>query len=92
MSAKSKRKIIPSVPHGFCPSVPPGFGSLTSLLLKKVEKSDESECDPISMESILKLNDTDAFKAILKKRPWILFDQSDHDLEKSHTQHFPQVC
>ncbi|KAK4281297.1 hypothetical protein QN277_012813 [Acacia crassicarpa] len=82
MSGKSKNKEIPPAP--------PGFRSLTSFTLQKVAKTDKSECDPICMESILKLDDAAAFKAILRHRPWIHFDQSDHDLEKSDTEQFPQ--
>ncbi|XP_028775150.1 putative lysine-specific demethylase JMJ16 [Neltuma alba] len=89
MESENRRKSV-KPKNEEIPSVPPGFRSLTSFILKRVANTDKSECDPICMESILKLNDAAAYKAILKHRPWILFDQSDHDLKKSDAEHFPQ--
>lgn len=91
MESKNRRKSVKSKSKEI-PSAPPGFRSLTSFMLKKVAKTDKSECDPICMESILKLNDAAAYRAILKHRPWILFDHSNCDPEKSNTEDFPQVC
>ncbi|XP_054815437.1 putative lysine-specific demethylase JMJ16 isoform X7 [Prosopis cineraria] len=89
MESKNRRKSVKSKSKEI-PSAPPGFRSLTSFMLKKVAKTDKSECDPICMESILKLNDAAAYRAILKHRPWILFDHSNCDPEKSNTEDFPQ--
>ncbi|KAG7984750.1 hypothetical protein I3843_04G177000 [Carya illinoinensis] len=69
-------------------SVPPGFVSLTSFILKRVEKSEEinnsmsfvsaSKKEPIKMDTMSAMTDITDLKTSLKRRPWILFDQSNH--------------
>ncbi|KAG4396338.1 hypothetical protein GLYMA_19G165500v4 [Glycine max] len=81
-------------------SVPPGFTSLTSFILKRdgnVKKSDKStafqiasEQEPIFMETIPEMNDISAYRQVLMHRPWIIADQSNHHkLEESHIKHLP---
>lgn len=82
-------------------SVPPGFASLTSFILKrgeKVEKTNKSttfltpsEHEPICMDTKPEMNDIATYKKILKDRPWILLDQSNHKPEESHPKHLPMV-
>ncbi|KAL5140513.1 Lysine-specific demethylase JMJ703 [Glycine soja] len=64
-------------------SVPPGFTSLTSFILKRggnVKKK------PIFMETIPEMNDITAYRQVLMHRPWIISDQSNHRKpEESHT-------
>ncbi|PQM36271.1 putative lysine-specific demethylase JMJ16 isoform X1 [Prunus yedoensis var. nudiflora] len=62
-------------------SVPPGFASRTSFVLKRMEKVEEtngvnaSKQEPIQMDSTSDLTDMDKLKRSLQHRPWILFDQ-----------------
>ncbi|KAK7396440.1 hypothetical protein VNO78_17451 [Psophocarpus tetragonolobus] len=81
-------------------SVPPGFTYLTSFILKRgghVKKSDKSttfpiasEQGPVWMETIPEMNDITASRQILRHRPWIISDKSNHyKPEKSHTEHLP---
>ena len=82
-------------------SVPPGFVSRTSFILKRgkrvkeIDKSttflNESEHEPIYMDTERGIDDIAAYNQILTHRPWILFDQSNHKPEKSHTEHLPMV-
>ncbi|KAK7245357.1 hypothetical protein RIF29_40197 [Crotalaria pallida] len=76
-------------------SVPPGFASLTSFFLKRVEKVKETDksanfltasehksiCSDIKPET----NDIAAYK----HRPWILLDESNRKPEESHSKHLP---
>ncbi|KAF7818433.1 putative lysine-specific demethylase JMJ16 isoform X1 [Senna tora] len=75
-------------------SAPPGFKSLTSFMLKRVQKAEEvdkSEHEPMCTETISEMNDIAECKSILKHhRPWILFNQSNRDPEKSDTVHLPK--
>lgn len=83
-------------------SVPPGFASLTSFILKrsgndkKIDKSTTfpiaSEQEPICMETKPEMNDITAYKQALIHRPWIILDQSNHHKpEESQTEHLPRV-
>ncbi|XP_041009146.1 putative lysine-specific demethylase JMJ16 isoform X4 [Juglans microcarpa x Juglans regia] len=87
-------------------SVPPGFVSLTSFLLKRVEKSEEinnsmsfvsaSKQEPIKMDTLSDMTDIADLKTSLKRRPWILFDQSNHSPEELESGQFdmglPKTC
>ncbi|KAL2321058.1 hypothetical protein Fmac_030027 [Flemingia macrophylla] len=83
-------------------SVPPGFASLTSFILKrgvndkKVDKSTSfpiaSEQEPIFMETKPEMDDITAYKQVLMHRPWIILDHSNHcKPEESRTEHLPRV-
>ncbi|KAK7336877.1 hypothetical protein VNO77_17428 [Canavalia gladiata] len=72
-------------------SVPPGFASLTSFILKRagrVKKTNKSttfpiapEQEPIHMETKPQKHD------IVMHRPWIFTDQSNHKPVESRTEH-----
>jgi len=84
-------------------SVPPGFVSLTSFILRRggnVKKNDNSattfpvasEQEPICMKTKLDTNDINAYSQGLTRRPWINMDLSNHHKpEESHTKHLPMV-
>jgi hypothetical protein len=82
-------------------SSPPGFVSLTSFILKRVEKSEEtnnsislesaSKQEPIKMSSMFDMTDIAELKRSLQCRPWVLFDQSNQSLEKSESEQFDMV-
>lgn len=73
-------------------TVPPGFVSLTSFTLKKVENNGEtcssmafvsaSDKEPAQLDTGCDTLDTVSFKRSLKRRPWILYDQYNHRLEE----------
>ncbi|OIW05058.1 hypothetical protein TanjilG_02765 [Lupinus angustifolius] len=68
-------------------TVPPGFASLTSFFLKRVEKvkkTDKSETVSASEEKS-EMNSITA----CKDRPWILLDESNQKPEESRTEHLP---
>ncbi|XP_059626030.1 putative lysine-specific demethylase JMJ16 isoform X2 [Cornus florida] len=77
-------------------SVPPGFVSLTSFKLKRVESSgktfssgaSESVLEPASAEMDTACNIVDAakLKKSLWRRPWILYNQLTHNPEKSDSE------
>lgn len=74
-------------------SVPPGFASLTSFTLKRMEDSEETcnsmafgsafRPDPTNMDAACDPIDIAEFKRSLRHRPWILYDQCDHEEEDS---------
>lgn len=77
--------------------VPPGFASLTSFTLKRVEDSDEAcnsmafrsvlQQDPTNMDAACSSIDIAEFKRSLRQRPWILHDQcNDNEKESDHKQ------
>lgn len=74
-------------------SVPPGFVSLTSFFLKRVEnvnKTDKSPTIPTAPEHVdikPEMNDVAAYN----HRPWILLDESSHKPKESHTERLPMV-
>ncbi|KAL6968191.1 hypothetical protein U1Q18_033992 [Sarracenia purpurea var. burkii] len=78
---------------GYTLSVPPGFVSLTSFILKRVEKSDETfnsmalgsglEPEPVQTDSTRSRNDSANIRKSLSPRPWILYDQYTHNTEDS---------
>ncbi|TKY62348.1 Transcription factor jumonji, JmjN [Spatholobus suberectus] len=81
-------------------SVPPGFASLTSFILKRggnVRKIDKSTTFPIAseqeticMETKPEMSDITVYNQVLMRRPWIILDQSNHHKpEESHTEHLP---
>lgn len=78
-------------------SVPPGYVSLTSFILKrgeKVKKIDGAATFPTPSEqepTKADMNDVDAYNQINRHRPWILLDQSNHKPEESHTEHLTKV-
>ncbi|RDY01644.1 Lysine-specific demethylase JMJ703, partial [Mucuna pruriens] len=83
-------------------SVPPGFASLTSFILKRggnVKKIDKSttfpiasEQEPICMDAKPEMNDTTAYNQILMHRPWIILEQSNHhNPDESCKEHLPMV-
>lgn len=78
-------------------SVPPGFASRTSFVLKRMEKVEEtngvnvSKQEPIQMDSTSDLTDMDKLKRSLQHRPWILFDQSDYNSEEPESEQFDMV-
>ncbi|XP_049409634.1 putative lysine-specific demethylase JMJ16 isoform X1 [Solanum stenotomum] len=69
-------------------SVPPGFESLTSFTLQKVENNEEacnsvavgneSEQGPIQVASTSTIISTGKLKSSVRRRPWILDDHVDH--------------
>ncbi|KAJ7977229.1 Lysine-specific demethylase [Quillaja saponaria] len=76
-------------------SVPPGFISLTSFMLKRIEKGEENNnstaClsaskEPVQMDTESDMSDVAAFKRSLRCRPWIVFNQSNHDSEESDNE------
>lgn len=75
-------------------SVPPGFASRTSFVLKRMEKVEEtngvnaSKQEPIQMDSTADLTDMDKLKRSLQHRPWILFDQNDYNSEEPESEQF----
>lgn len=82
-------------------SAPPGFVSLTSFILKRMEKSEETN-NSLSLESASKqesiktsfmfnMPDTAELKRSLQCRPWVLFDQSNQNPEKSESEQFDMV-
>ncbi|MED6111271.1 hypothetical protein PIB30_050977 [Stylosanthes scabra] len=82
-------------------SVPPGFASLTSFILKrgkKVTETDKSatslngtEHVPVDADSKNEMNDGGTSYQILKNRPWILSDQSKSNGKpaESHPEFIP---
>lgn len=75
-------------------SAPPGFMSLTSFLLKKVENSEES-CnsvafasasaqEPVCTNAPSDMVDAGTLKRSLRNRPWILYEQSDNNQKESN--------
>ena len=82
-------------------SVPPGFTSLTSFLLKRIEDSEETcnsmgfrsafQPDPTNMDASCSSIDIAEFKRSLRHRPWILYDQCDHNEEKSDPKQIDAV-
>lgn len=75
-------------------SAPPGFMSLTSFLLKKVENSEES-CnsvafasasaqEPVCANAPSDMVDAGTLKRSLRNRPWILYEQSDNNQKESN--------
>lgn len=83
------------------PSVPPGFVSLTSFIVKRVEKSEESnnsqsfmsasKQEPIITDTMSDITDIAELKRSVKRRPWMLFNQSNHRLEESESEQFDMV-
>ncbi|KAK0580538.1 hypothetical protein LWI29_003063 [Acer saccharum] len=80
-------------------SVPPGFASLTSFYLKKLENTEEScnttafasasKEEPIPTETTLDMDhmvDVATLKRSLGKRPWILNEKSNHHQEESDSE------
>ncbi|KAM4070044.1 hypothetical protein ACB094_12G135500 [Castanea mollissima] len=69
-------------------SAPPGFVSRTSFLLKRVEKSDETnntisslgapKQEPIKTDTMFDKTDIAELSGTLKRKPWILFDESNY--------------
>ncbi|XP_015078213.1 putative lysine-specific demethylase JMJ16 isoform X1 [Solanum pennellii] len=69
-------------------SVPPGFESLTSFTLQKVENNEEacnsvavgneSEQGPVQVASTATIVSTGKLKSSVRRRPWILDDHVDH--------------
>ena len=74
-------------------SVPPGFVSLSSFILRRVgnvKKNDKSST--ICMKTKLETNDINAYSQGLMHRPWINMDMCNHHKpEESHTKHLPMV-
>ncbi|CAJ2632967.1 unnamed protein product [Trifolium pratense] len=73
-------------------SIPPGFASLTSFILKrddKVKKTNKS--DSIPTETNPEMDDNASYNQIYTQRPWIIEDQSKRKPEESHTEHLPGV-
>ncbi|KAH9785384.1 putative lysine-specific demethylase JMJ16 [Citrus sinensis] len=75
-------------------SAPPGFMSLTSFLLKKVENSEES-CnsvafasasaqEPVCTNAPSDMVDAGTSKRSPRNRPWILYEQSDNNQKESN--------
>ncbi|KAK9280763.1 hypothetical protein L1049_003651 [Liquidambar formosana] len=77
-------------------SVPPGFVSRTSFMLKRVENSEETcgsvpfisapESGPPLIDAACDLIDIAAFKRSLTHRPWILHNQYNHNQEESDSE------
>ncbi|KAF5930522.1 hypothetical protein HYC85_031395 [Camellia sinensis] len=77
-------------------SVPPGFASLTSFVLKRVENSEETcssmalgmefEPEPTQVDITCSINDITKLKRSLKRRPWLLDDQYTHKHEESDSE------
>ncbi|KAM4077386.1 hypothetical protein ACJW30_12G134600 [Castanea mollissima] len=69
-------------------SAPPGFVSRTSFVLKRVEKSDETnntisslgapKQEPIKTDTMFDKTDIAELSGTLKRKPWILFDESNY--------------
>ncbi|KAM3683295.1 hypothetical protein ACJW31_12G136500 [Castanea mollissima] len=69
-------------------SAPPGFVSRTSFVLKRVEKSDETnntisslgapKQEPIKTDTMFDKTDIAELSGMLKRKPWILFDESNY--------------
>lgn len=82
-------------------SVPPGFASLTSFTLKRMEDSEETcnsmafgsafRPDPTNMDAACDPIDIAEFKRSLRHRPWILYDQCDHEEEDSDPKQIDAV-
>ncbi|KAM1591771.1 hypothetical protein FF1_035670 [Malus domestica] len=76
-------------------SVPPGFVSRTSFMLKREKTAEETNSsnalvdasneEPVQLDTTSDLTDMDKLK---RRRPWILFDQSDLNTEESDSEHF----
>lgn len=74
-------------------SIPPGFESLTSFTLQKVENNEEacnsvaveneSEQGPSQLASTSTIISTGKLKNSVRRRPWILDDNVDHMEEDS---------
>ncbi|KAL5796511.1 hypothetical protein ACOSQ2_001331 [Xanthoceras sorbifolium] len=87
-------------------SVPPGFASLTSFYLKKLENTEESSNimvasaskeEPILTETTLDMVDVATLKRSLRNRPWILNEKSNLHKEKSDSDQsvkelFSETC
>ncbi|XAR61090.1 hypothetical protein NMG60_11034699 [Bertholletia excelsa] len=77
-------------------SVPPGFVSLTSFTLKRVENNEETstelalgyelEPEPVQMDSSSGVNDIAKLKRSLTHRPWMLHDQYSCNPEESDSE------
>ncbi|KAK4363630.1 hypothetical protein RND71_018871 [Anisodus tanguticus] len=74
MGAKRTRSLGES-DEGRSFSIPPGFESLTSFTLKKVENSQEGPSQVASTSTIIS---TGKLKSSVRDRPWILDDHVDH--------------
>ncbi|KAG6724331.1 hypothetical protein I3842_03G255000 [Carya illinoinensis] len=86
--------------------VPPGFVSLTSFTLRRVERSEEtnnsmsfesaSTLEPIKTDNMSDVTDIAELKRSCKRRPWIPFDKSSHSPEESESGLFdmdlPKTC
>ncbi|XP_055829642.1 putative lysine-specific demethylase JMJ16 isoform X1 [Solanum dulcamara] len=77
-------------------SVPPGFESLASFTLQRVENNEEacnseavgneSEQGPIQVASTSTIINTGKLKSSVRRRPWILDDHVDHMEEDSECE------
>ncbi|KAA8550742.1 hypothetical protein F0562_002426 [Nyssa sinensis] len=77
-------------------SVPPGFVSLSSFMLKRLETSEETcssmafgsefEPEPAQMDTACNVFDIANLKRSLRRRPWILYNQFNHNAEESDSE------
>uniref|UniRef100_A0A5B7C980 Putative lysine-specific demethylase JMJ16 isoform X3 n=1 Tax=Davidia involucrata TaxID=16924 RepID=A0A5B7C980_DAVIN len=82
-------------------SVPPGFVSLTSFMLKRIETSEEtcssmvfgSEFEPESaqMDTACNIVDIANLKRSFRRRPWILHNQFNHNPDESDSEKLDMV-
>ncbi|CAK9177283.1 unnamed protein product [Ilex paraguariensis] len=82
-------------------SVPPGFVSLTSIILRRVENGDGTcssmafgtELEPASaqIDTASNVIDIAKLKRSLKRRPWILHNQLDYNPEESGSEEIDMV-
>lgn len=72
-------------------SVPPGFVSLTSFSLRRVENNeDASEPEPAQMDLTREL-DVEFVKKSVRHRPWILYDESNVRTRESESVQLDKV-
>lgn len=82
-------------------SVPPGFVSLTSFTLSRVENSEElcsstalgteSEPEQVQVDISCSRTDSSMLGQALRGRPWILYDQPTHNPEEHESEQQQQL-
>lgn len=82
-------------------SVPPGFVSLTSFTLSRVENSEEicssmsmgseSEPEQVQADVFCSITDSTMLKRALSGRPWIRYDHSGHNPEEHECEQLDTV-